>query len=79
MVQNGSTSLMRACYVLDIVKLLIRHGAHLNDKDYVSLKIIIQLESLLVCGMFQVGDTALIWASEYDNMDVETFLIGLSQ
>ena len=72
---------MRACrspHNLDIVKLLIHHGAHLNDKDYVSLKIIIQYESWLVCGMFQAGNTALIWASEYD-MDVETFLIGLSQ
>ena len=73
---------MRACrspHNLDIVKLLIRHGAHLNDKDYVSLKIIIQLKSLLVFGMSQVGDTALIWASEYDDMDVASFLIGLSQ
>ena len=46
MVQYGWTPLMRACYDyegrIDIVKLLIHHGAHLNDKDYVSLKIIIQ-------------------------------------
>ena len=27
---------------LDIVKLLIRYGAHINDKDYVSLLILIQ-------------------------------------
>ena len=46
MVQYGWTPLMRACYRphnLDTVKLLIHHGAHLNDKDYVSLKIIILL------------------------------------
>ena len=46
MVQYGRASLMWACNDynghIDIVKLLIHHGAHLNDKDYVSLKIIIQ-------------------------------------
>ena len=33
------------CHNLDIVKLLIHHGAHINDKDYVSLLILIQKES----------------------------------
>jgi ankyrin repeat protein len=38
--QAGSTPLKWACYGyrnLDVVKLLIHHGAHINDKDYVSL------------------------------------------
>ena len=39
LLQTGSTPLIRVCYSrnLDIVKLLIHHGAHINDKDYVSL------------------------------------------
>ena len=37
--QNGKTPIMEACCHcpdLDIVKLLIHHGAHINIKDYVS-------------------------------------------
>ena len=38
LVQNGKTPIMEACcHDLDIVKLLIHHGAHINIKDYVSL------------------------------------------
>ena len=41
LVQNGRNILMTQactfCHNLDIVKLLIHHGAHINDKDYVSL------------------------------------------
>jgi len=38
MVQDGSTSLMRACYRghLEIVNVLIDIGADVNDKDNVS-------------------------------------------
>ena len=39
LVQNGKTPVMEACCHcpdLDIVKLLIHHGTHINIKDYVS-------------------------------------------
>jgi len=71
---------MHACSegYLDVVKVLIDKGAHVNDKNIVSFIILLMVWYVLLIinhyGIFQYGTTSLIMACR-DNFDIVKVLI----